>query len=172
MNILKEDWLSPKTEIKEIPEKGKGLFAIKAISKGEPVIIYGGEYTDAKGAEKAKSSGKLVMQWDENLFTVEDRGEGKGYYINHSCDPNTWMEDAFTIVAMKNIKVGEEIRIDYAVFKKITEDYVSKWKCKCGSQLCRGKVTGKDWQINELQKKYKNHFTPVLNKLINKNNNK
>ena len=28
------------------------------------------------------------MQWDENLFSVENRGEDKGYFINHSCEPN------------------------------------------------------------------------------------
>ena len=170
MKILKEDWLSPKTEIKKTLEKSMGIFAIQPILKGETIIVYGGDYTDTMGAKKAKLSGKLVMQWDEDLFTVEDRGEGKGYYINHACDPNAWMKDAFTIIAMKDIKAGEEITIDYAVFKKIEDDYVSKWKCKCKSPICRGQVTGKDWQIPELQKKYKNHFTPIINKLISKNN--
>ena len=170
MEILKEDWRSPKTEVRETAEKGKGLFAIQPISKGEPVIIYGGEYADAKDAEKAKALGKLVMQWDEDLFSIENRGEDKGYFINHSCDPNTWMNDAFTIVTNRNINKEEELTIDYAMVQA-DKDHFSKWECKCGSPLCRKKITGRDWRIPELQEKYKNHFTPILNKLI-KNNNK
>lgn len=167
MKTIKEDWLSPKAEIREVENKGKGVFAIQMIQVGEPVIIYGGEYTDKKGAEKEKSSGKLIMQWDEDLYSVEDRGTGKGYYINHSCEPNTWMNDAHTIAALKNIEKGEEITIDYAVLNN-GDNYLSKWECKCGSPNCRKKITGKDWQKPELQEKYKNHFVPILNKLINK----
>jgi len=168
--MLKETWLNPKIEIKDISEKGKGLFAVEPIKKGESVIIYGGGYTDKNGAEKAKSEGKLVMQWDDDLFSVETRGEYVGYYINHSCEPNTWMNDSFTIVTMKKIKAGEELTIDYAVLPNGI-DYVSKWECKCGSPKCREHITGKDWQIPELQKKYKNHFAPIINKFI-KNNKK
>jgi hypothetical protein len=108
------------------------------------------------------------MQWDENLFTSEERGDDETYFINHSCDSNTWMKDAFTLTACREIFCNEEITIDYALFEA-DENYVSKWKCSCGSNDCRGQVTGKDWQQPNLQKKYHGHFSPLINKRITDN---
>ena len=105
------------------------------------------------------------MQWDDDLYSFEVRGNDDGYFINHSCEPNVWMADAYTLIAKQKIKKGEEITVDYAIWEA-NEKYVSKWKCKCGSSLCRGRVTGKDWQNKELQRRYKNHFSPLLNKYI------
>src|SRR3989338_6834653 len=106
--MAKQDWINPKIEIREALEKGRGMFALEPIEEGEKILIWGGEYVNKNEAEKAKASGKLVVQWDENLFTIEDRGDDLGYFINHSCDPNAWMKDAFTIIAMLNIKIGEQ----------------------------------------------------------------
>src|SRR4051794_18325559 len=35
-------------------------------------------------------------------------------YMNHSCDPNTWWQDDDTLVARRDIQVGEEVTYDYA----------------------------------------------------------
>ena len=158
-------WITPKAEIKESPIGGKGMFAVGDIALGEVVTVWQGTYTDQKGAEKAKQEGKLVMQWDDNLFSVEDRGDDDGYFINHSCDSNLWMEDAYTLIARKYIKSGEEITADYALWEA-DENYISKWECSCGSIDCRKKITGKDWRINKIQEKYKDHFSPLINKRI------
>ena len=168
MKIQKKDWVNPKIEIRSAGEKGKGMFALEPIKKGEKIIEYGGEYTNSVGAEKAKTEGKLVMQWDEDLFSVENRGAEKGYFINHSCEPNTWMGDAYTVIANKDIKKGEELTIDYILFQ-VNENYISKWDCKCGSKECRKRITGRDWRLKEFQKRYKDHFTPIINKLIKNN---
>jgi|YNPBryulayer2012_1023412.scaffolds.fasta_scaffold14247_3 SET domain-containing protein len=159
-------WLNPKVEIRETPNKGKGMFARDFIKKGEKVLIWGGEYTDERGAKLAKSMGKLVLQWDDNLYSVEDKGEDVGYFINHSCDSNTWMTDAFTLSARRDIKKGEEITADYALWE--SPDYVSSWECLCGSPYCRGRVTGNDWKLPEVQERYKGHFSPLINKKIKK----
>lgn len=166
-NIPKETWISPKIEIRDTPEKGKGMFAVQKILAGDELIIWGGEYTDAIGAEKAKVDGKLTMQWDDNLFSVENRGDDIGYFINHSCDSNTWMKDAFTLVAKTDIEIGSEITADYSLWEA-NENYISKWGCKCGASVCRKRVTGKDWMLPEIQARYKNHFSPLLNKRIEK----
>ena len=160
-----KDYINPKIEIRETMDKGKGIFAIEKIISGEPLIIFGGEYTDAERAKNARANGKLVMQWDDNLFSVEDRGDDSGYFINHSCNPNAWMKGAFIIIAKRDIKIGEEITADYALWEA-DENYISKWECKCGSTVCRKRVTGKDWLLPELQNRYKNHFSPLMNKRI------
>ncbi len=141
------------------------MFACEPVQKGEIVLIYGGDFVDAKGAEKARVEGKLVMQWDENLWSVEDRGDDPTYFLNHSCDPNAWMKDTWTIMARRDIEAGEEITADYAMWEA-DENYVAKWECKCDSQNCRYRITGKDWRIAELQETYGDHFIPMINKRI------
>lgn len=76
------------------------------------------------------------------------------------------MKDSFTLEAMRNITVGEELKSDYVLWET-DENKVSKWECKCGSKNCRHIITGKDWQTQELQKKYRGHFLPLIEKRIN-----
>jgi uncharacterized protein len=158
-------WISSKIEIKESALGGAGMFAKEEIQAGEKAVIFGGVYTDENGAEQAQKQGKLVMQWDDDLWSVEERGDDPTYFVNHSCDPNLWMQDAFTLIARKDIQRGEEITADYALWEA-DEGFVSQWACHCGSPRCRGKVTGKDWQLPELQQTYQQHFSPFINKRI------
>ncbi len=160
-----EDWISPSAEIKQSQIGGKGLFATEPIKKGDLVVVWGGTYVGAKEAKKAGEDGKLVMQWDDNLFSVEDRGEGSGYFVNHSCEPNLYMQGAYALIAMRDIAKGEELTADYAIWEA-DEYYVSKWDCNCGSANCRKKLTGKDWKLLELQERYKGHFSPLINNRI------
>jgi hypothetical protein len=164
---LEKTWIDPRIEIRTSSIGGKGMFAIKLIKEGEKVAVWGGtwgkEYTDSEGAKKAKEVGKLIMQWDDNLYSVEERGNDTGYFINHSCDPNIWMQDAFTLIARRAIQPGEELTADYALWEA-DENHVAKWRCKCGSPLCRGGVTGKDW--TSLIDVYRGHFSPLIEKRI------
>lgn len=163
--IPKEDWISSKAEIRNDSISGKGLFAIKSIQEGEDVLKWGGDYVNSTEAEKARSQGKLVMQFDDNLFSVEDKGESNAYFLNHSCNPNLWMKDAFTLQAKRNIDVGEELTADYAMWET-DENYISKWECLCNTADCRHRVTGKDWLLKKLQRNYINHFIPLINRRI------
>ena len=162
---MDEDWISPSAEIRLSDIGGKGLYAKEPISKDDLVVVWGGTYLGLKEAEKAKQEGKLVMQWGDNLFSVEDRGESTGYFVNHSCEPNLWMRGAYALVAMRDIGKDEELTADYVIWEA-DEKYISKWDCNCGSSKCRKKVTGKDWQLPELQERYKGHFSPLINKRI------
>jgi SET domain-containing protein len=166
--MKKDNWINPKVEIRNAESEGKGMFAKVSIQTGEEVIRFGGEYTsDPKEVETARSAEKLNMQWDEALWSIEDRGDGDDYFLNHSCDANLWMKDAHTLIAKRDIQIGEELTADYAIWEA-DEAFVSKWECRCGSIKCRGRVTGTDWRLPELQERYKDHFTPLLNKRIAK----
>ncbi len=167
-NYLKESWISPKVEVRDSHSHGLGLFAKEPIEKDEVVIIWGGNFTNETEARKAKKEGKAIQQIDDNLWDVfdyETRNEDPSYNHNHSCDPNTWMIDEVTITARREIDQDEELTIDYAVFV-IDENYVIPGECKCGSNVCRHRITGKDWQRKDLQERYKNNFSPYLNKKI------
>lgn len=162
---VKKDWLNPKINIQSSSITGKGIFANSKIERGEKIVVWGDEYTNKMGADEVCKKNMLVMQWDDDLYSYEVCGENDGYFINHSCDPNAWLADAFTVVAMRNIMSHEEITADYAIWEA-DENYISEWECKCGSSLCRGRITGIDWKNPNLQKRYKDHFSPLLNKRI------
>lgn len=81
------------------------------------------------------------------------------HFANHSCDPNMWHADAFTVVARRDIAAGEEITIDYATHSDAQGVLL---ECSCGSELCRGLITGTDWQVPELRERYGDHWAPVL----------
>jgi hypothetical protein len=158
-------WISSKVQLKPSGIHGTGLFALSRLEPGERVIVFGGEYVDAASAHRARAGGKLIMQWDEDLFSVEERGDDPTYFINHSCDPNLWMADAFTLVARRQIEAGEELLADYALWEA-DEDFTSPWLCRCGSADCRKTVTGKDWRRPDLQARYIGHFSPLVDKRI------
>lgn len=179
----KKSWIDPRIEIRSSPIHGKGMFAVAPIEKGEVVVIWGLPQTylskdDAeRAAEKGRAEGKCVLvgQLDEDLFTVEEmvisgtsaRGTDITDFMNHSCNPNVWHEDEVTLTARRDIKPNEELTLDYAL-DEADEDFVKPWECICGSPLCRKRITGKDWRIPELQKRYRGHFTPLINKRIAK----
>ena len=55
-------------------------------------------------------------------------------FLNHSCDPTAGIKGKVAIVALKNIKEGEEVTIDYST---IEGDERWEMKCSCGSKKCR-----------------------------------
>ena len=160
-----KNWLNPKLKIEDSPIHGKGMFATSPIAENEIVIIWRQCYTDRQGAEEKRKEEKGVMQWDEDIFSFEHPENEDHYVINHSCDPNTWMTDAFTIVSRRRILSGEEITIDYAQFLH-EEGNGSPMKCSCGSGMCRSRITRNDWKDRELQDRYRGHFSPLVNKMI------
>jgi len=57
---------------------------------------------------------------------------------NHSCDPNTVFV-GLNLVARRNIRVGEELTVDYATFY---DRHMTPFDCTCGSPRCRGSIVG------------------------------
>ena len=154
---------SPKTEVRESPIHGRGLFATTKIDKDEIVAVKGGHIVNREQLKKeiAPVLGPVEIQIDDNLciapVTPEER-EGSMLYSNHSCDANLGMRGEITFVAMGDIPAGEELTHDWAT----TDDDDYSLKCKCGAANCRGTLTGKDWQRPELQKKYAGYFSAYL----------
>ena len=103
------------------------MFARSPIKAGETVVIWSGTFVDREAAEGARADGKLIMQLDDNLYSVEERGEDPTYFMNHSCDPNVWMANAVTLVARRGIPSGAELTIDYALFEAV-EDFEAEWE--------------------------------------------
>jgi SET domain-containing protein len=157
--------ISKLVEVKSSPVHGKGMFAKKNILMNTVVFRWGGTFVNKDKLPQNRAA-YVIVQVDDDLYSVEPRDspEDDTYFINHSCNPNVWMVDAYTFVTSRDVRKGEELTVDYALF--VSEDYVSKWTCRCGAKECRGKVTGKDYLISRLEKKYAGHFSPVISKKI------
>lgn len=166
----KEPWLNPKVEVRSSGIHGKGIFAKEPLSQGETVAIWGGNYVSKFEADRAKTSNPdlRIRQIDDDVFEIFTRkaaGNDPTYFQNHSCDPNTWMENEVTIAAKRRIEGGEELTIDYAMFEA-DESYVLTENCVCMSSECRKRITGSDWRLPQLQERYGRHFSPLINRRV------
>lgn len=161
-----QPWLAPSIEMRPSPVHGRGLFAREPIAAGEPVIIWGGVIFTEADVNAGLTRPGSTAQIDEGVYLADERDEleAADYFLNHSCDPNLWLNDELTLTARRNIPAGEELTADYALWE--TDPRWTLSPCGCGAKSCRGTITGSDWQIKALQKKYRRHFTPYLNKLI------
>jgi SET domain-containing protein len=157
-------YLSPKFEIRTHQTiEGRGIFARQPIEKGELVALWGGDVVDRAHFEKlGEHQKRQSAQAEEGLYLVSSK-PGRGDFINHSCDPNAGMDGQIAIVAMRDIQPGEEVTIDYAM---VDGDPNDAFECLCGSPNCRELVTGNDWMLPDLQKRYAGYFSPYLERRI------
>jgi uncharacterized protein len=160
--MMRLSYLSPKTEKRESPIHGRGLFATEDITKGEIVAVKGGRIiTREQLREISARLGPVEIQIGDDLFiapVTDEERELSMLYSNHSCDANMGMRGEITFVAMHNIRAGEELTHDWCT----TDDDDYSVKCNCRSSKCRGTLTGKDWQRPELQKRYAGYFAAYL----------
>jgi hypothetical protein len=82
--------------------------------------------------------------------------------LNHSCEPNVGVEGQIVFVALRDVAAKEELVLDYAMM----DDHDERMNCFCHAAACRGIVTGKDWELPELQRRYKGYFSSYLERKI------
>jgi hypothetical protein len=157
---------SPKTEVRDSPIHGKGLFAREPIARGEIVAIKGGYVvTASEWARLEPTLGSAEIQLADGMFMAPVRADhrnGSMLYTNHSCDPNLALQGQIVLVAMRDVAVDEELTIDWAT----TDDLDYEVVCHCGSPACRGTITGKDWMKPELQARYRGWFCWFLQRKL------
>ena len=158
------NWLTPKAQMRQTPGKGSGSFAIEKITKGEVVASFGGFVIEQQEL-KNYSADRVArsLQLDEANYLLSGPNPEPGDMINHSCESNCGAFGTSSVIAMKNIEIGEELTFDYAMTDSSQYD---EFECFCGKVNCRGKITGKAWQDLILQSKYKNYFSSFITKLI------
>lgn len=131
---------------------GRGLFAAVDMPKGTYVMEYRGERIPKKESDR-----RTNKQWDDGrVYTFElstrydldgDVKSNLARLANFSCDPNceSINEDSrkVWIVAVRDIKAGDEITYDYN-FPLIEPPPI----CRCGAAKCRGYIVGSDHKID------------------------
>lgn len=152
---MKEPTTSEWIVVKDSSIHNKGVFASKDISKGTKVIEYVGdiitkEEADLRAEDTEDKNKKDPSHGAVYIFELNDKYDIDGdvswntaRFINHSCDPNCEIEienDHIWVIAIRDIKKGEEISYDYGY----DLDDFEKHPCKCGAKNCFGYIIGED----------------------------
>lgn len=167
-----KSWINLRAEVHSSSINGKGMFACKSIVKSEIIVIWGGRVFSEAEIKGGKARERSIAMLDEGLYIGSLLNEPENFdeFMNHSCDPNIWLQDEITLVAKQDIAEGEEITTDYALWET---DPHWQMKCFCKSPFCRHLITGNDWKLKELQSKYQKHFSPyVVERIRNLNGDK
>ncbi len=158
-------WLSPRAEARSHPEKGGGgVFAVEPIPAGVLVCMWAGRVLTSQELHRVPEAQRPhTVQIEEDLYLAPAGSPEPTDYVNHSCDPNCGMSGQCGVITMRDVAAGEELCVDYAMCDGSPYD---EFQCACGSPLCRGRVTGDDWRLEELQRRYQGRFTPYLARRI------
>jgi hypothetical protein len=134
--------------------KGGGVRATRGFEVGETVMVGELEGEVAQNDSHATQIGRT--KWA--------RHRGLGPIVNHSCDPNCGVEvnrsGACDFIAREAIVAGDEITFDYAMRNYAIEHFPGG--CLCGTDMCRGSVTG--WKDLSAERKadYAGAVAPYL----------
>ena len=139
---------------------GLGVFAGEDIKRGEVIQPIKGKMMFFSVKNKEDSSlhpnwiGVGKDQW------IDPRKPFK--FINHSCDANSGVKGKIDIVAVKDIKEGEEITIDYSI---IEGDTMWEMPCKCGEEKCRKIVRSIQFMPQERYDRYMPYIPEYFQRL-------
>jgi SET domain-containing protein len=130
---------------------GRGVYAARKLKLGERVIEYRGERITWKQADRRPPSDPddphhtFFFALDDGTTVIDGGSHGNlARWINHSCDPNCETEESedgrVYIVAMRDIRRGEELNYDYGLIidERLTPTLKRQYECRCGGPNCRG----------------------------------
>jgi uncharacterized protein len=161
-------WTHPAVQRRTSGIEGDGLFAREDLPPGTVVARLHGHIVDDVTLRRlfveAEAEGgyvdTIMLDDDQNLVLAPDQPI---HYCNHSCDPTLWHVEATTVATRRAVAAGEELTIDYAT-QTTHPDF--EMTCNCGTELCRGMVTGVDWTDPDWQRLYGDHVVPAVRRAI------
>lgn len=128
MNKLK---LVQDLELRDVSEKGTGVFAGRPFDIGDELLEFVGE---RKEMDAFKDLTHALQIGPTTYISPSGKIDD---YVNHSCDPNAGVRDdkgRIVLFALRPIARGDEITFDYATTQAGHHMTIS---CACGSPLCR-----------------------------------
>lgn len=136
-------------QVKRSAIHGRGVYAARAIARGDTIIEYVGEIISWQEAQArhphdpTDPNHTFYFHVDAQRVIDAKLGGNSSRWINHSCDGNCEAQERdgrVFIQALRDIAAGEELHYDYGLI--IEERYTPKLKaeypCWCGSANCRG----------------------------------
>ena len=170
--MIEHSYITDKVKVRGSGIDNQGVFAVKPLKKGEISSVWGGfiiTQKDFNRLEKTcfKSIENYATKVADGFYLVSSKKGGleDDDFFNHSCEPNAGINGHLLMVAMRDIACGDEVTYDYCM---TDADFDYSFKCRCGTNSCRNKITTKDWMNPLLQKKYKGYFSWYVQDKINK----
>ncbi len=128
---------------------GRGILALEDIKKGEFIIALEGQpiYRNYK----SKSEFRHEQTWIPVGLHRWIKPKNPFKFLNHSCDPSAGFMTPRRIYAMRDLKKGDEITVDYS-----TIEYVTMWDmpCHCKAHNCRKVVRSIQFLPKQVYKTY------------------
>lgn len=120
---------------------GTGAYTLTTIPALRKIGNMDGEIISYKEAQKRvkQQPGNILfmVEFDNDSIALDASvNSNELRFINHSCDPNTFMRRAYRKVeyyALRSIKKGEELNCDYG-----ETHHEGKLPCKCEADDCKG----------------------------------
>jgi SET domain-containing protein len=136
-------WINSNTAVQESQIHGLCRYATNDIKKDEVIFVAGG--IAINNQETTWYKGLLI---DKDYVLDLPPGSEYEAYVNHSCDPNIYIDGQILFRSLRDIKQGEFLTVDYGTFFLTKKNPIDP--CNCGSNKCRGKVTGEDYKFLDL----------------------
>lgn len=117
---------------------GQGAFAGKVIPARRKIGNLGGKVISLREARKraAKTKRVAMVEFGDGRALDASINPNELRYVNHSCQPNTYMRVCYSKVefwSLRVIKKGEELTCDYG-----PTHHDGKLPCRCGATGCKG----------------------------------
>jgi SET domain-containing protein len=117
---------------------GKGAFALEEIPARKKLGNLGGEIITLREARKRAAQTKRVamVEFGDGRALDASIKPNELRYINHSCNPNTYMRVCYSQVefyTLRVINLDEELTCNYGL-----THHDGKLKCRCGAVNCKG----------------------------------
>jgi uncharacterized protein len=126
-------------QIRESPIEGRGCFSRIPFKRGRKIAEYTGEkISNAEANRRARRRRLRICAIDDRWSLDGSKGGNGTHYINHSCEPNSYMKIVYghiLFIALRDIQAGEEITVDYE-----STLHPDKKRCTCGARSCRGTI--------------------------------
>ncbi len=138
-----------------------GLFSTRLIPKGELVWKLNEPTYSWKEIESWDKDRRKDFDWYGFQCGVDrySSPEGISREMNHSCEPNTWWAGSDSLIARRDISPDEEVTYDYST---CDINLIFEMDCHCGSPLCRGKITNRDYLDPKWQEQYGSNLPPYV----------
>jgi D-alanine-D-alanine ligase len=153
-------------ETRPTPGNGYAVFANRVIEEGETIMASQGAphtlvtrswmegHWKAKGADWFRRN---AWPLTDEIWAIWPDDPEEWRPMNHSCDPNAWLE-GMDLIARRDISSGEEIRVDYVTYGK---NILAPFDCACGASDCRGRVR-KDDHLKGFISRYDDHVSDFV----------
>lgn len=130
---------------------GTGGFARVNIPAETNIVEYVGEIISKdESARRCESDNVYIFDLDEEHDLDGSAESNLARFINHSCAPNCeaqWDEEHIWIVAIRDIKAGEELTFNYGYDLENYKDH----PCRCGANGCVGFIVAEEFYAHVLQ---------------------